>query len=284
MEYVKVNNELYHHGILGQKWGVRNGPPYPLSSGAHSAREKKAGWTKSVSKSKETAKSTKASSGSEKKAGVAAEIGIGLAYVAALMATALASRGISELVYKHDINKHLKNADPDEFIKSTKKYTQDQDMKMVNPGYESGLPEYRMNCTMCSATYELRRRGYDVQANSTTMGRKVKDAKTWFNIDDSKIIENKAFDDFKSSLNREPDGARGSIFAGYGNFDSYHCMVWEKENGVVSIRDCQNGKLYKTIDASPINRHSRITYSYYRTDNAEINMSAIKDAVKNRGN
>ena len=22
--------ELYHHGIDGQKWGVRNGPPYPL--------------------------------------------------------------------------------------------------------------------------------------------------------------------------------------------------------------------------------------------------------------
>lgn len=23
-------NELYHHGIKGQRWGVRNGPPYPL--------------------------------------------------------------------------------------------------------------------------------------------------------------------------------------------------------------------------------------------------------------
>jgi RimJ/RimL family protein N-acetyltransferase len=26
--------ELYHHGIPGQKWGVRNGPPYPLK-GSH---------------------------------------------------------------------------------------------------------------------------------------------------------------------------------------------------------------------------------------------------------
>lgn len=25
--------ELYHHGIQGQKWGVRNGPPYPLDKG-----------------------------------------------------------------------------------------------------------------------------------------------------------------------------------------------------------------------------------------------------------
>lgn len=26
------NAELYHHGIKGQKWGVQNGPPYPLDS------------------------------------------------------------------------------------------------------------------------------------------------------------------------------------------------------------------------------------------------------------
>lgn len=26
------NAELYHHGIKGQKWGVHNGPPYPLDS------------------------------------------------------------------------------------------------------------------------------------------------------------------------------------------------------------------------------------------------------------
>ena len=39
---------LEHHGILGQKWGHRNGPPYPLDANDHSAAEKKAGWKKSL--------------------------------------------------------------------------------------------------------------------------------------------------------------------------------------------------------------------------------------------
>ena len=30
MDYLEFR-ELYHHGIKGQKWGVQNGPPYPLS-------------------------------------------------------------------------------------------------------------------------------------------------------------------------------------------------------------------------------------------------------------
>lgn len=44
-------SELYlvHHGINGQKWGKKNGPPYPLTASQHSSSEKKAGtkgWTK----------------------------------------------------------------------------------------------------------------------------------------------------------------------------------------------------------------------------------------------
>lgn len=43
-----MSGELYHHGIKGQKWGQRNGPPYPLSPSSHSAEEKKAGLKKSL--------------------------------------------------------------------------------------------------------------------------------------------------------------------------------------------------------------------------------------------
>ena len=34
--------QLYHHGIKGQRWGVKNGPPYPLGGGDYSQSEKKA--------------------------------------------------------------------------------------------------------------------------------------------------------------------------------------------------------------------------------------------------
>lgn len=45
-----MNNETYlvHHGIKGQHWGKRNGPPYPLGADDHSSSEKREGtkgWT-----------------------------------------------------------------------------------------------------------------------------------------------------------------------------------------------------------------------------------------------
>ena len=47
---------LEHHGILGQRWGKQNGPPYPLDSGDHSASEKSAAQSAGVKVGKSSGK------------------------------------------------------------------------------------------------------------------------------------------------------------------------------------------------------------------------------------
>lgn len=62
---------LEHHGILGQKHGQRNGPPYPLDGKSHSAAEKKEGtkgWAKeAISEWRASRKAKKAERKAEKK-------------------------------------------------------------------------------------------------------------------------------------------------------------------------------------------------------------------------
>lgn len=75
MTYAK--NYLVHHGILGQKWGSRNGPPYPLGSSDHSASEKKAGWRKSLDKKSDNSDSSKRKGLTDKQKRIAKNVAIG---------------------------------------------------------------------------------------------------------------------------------------------------------------------------------------------------------------
>lgn len=47
-DYYDEDDYIEHHGIKGQKWGVRNGPPYPIAPSDHSSSERKAGWRSSL--------------------------------------------------------------------------------------------------------------------------------------------------------------------------------------------------------------------------------------------
>lgn len=106
-------NYLRHHGILGQRWGKKNGPPYPIGSSDHSASEKKAGWRKSLDKSspsKHTENNHSNASDTEpgeKKKGLTDRQKRAIKIGAAVVATALVSYGTYKLVKSGKLDKQI---------------------------------------------------------------------------------------------------------------------------------------------------------------------------------
>ena len=271
------NDYLAHHGIQGQKWGKRNGPPYPLEAGKHSNQEKTGLGHRIADKVLAKQANKKAGMIDPATAYILTQFGIAAAMI-------ISAKVIVEHNYKKDIKKNTESNQSEIQKKIKGKHTAEQDLKAVNPDFADPTDmSARVNCTMCSTAYELRRRGYDVTAQKTTVGRKPKDAAAWFGIQEKDIPKFKTRDEFAAALAKEPDGARGLTFSAYGNFGAHHCMIWEKKNGVVTISDGQNNAPPKPIKESGISANGgSLPYRYIRTDNAEINWDLIRDAVKER--
>ena len=170
--------------------------------------------------------------------------------------------------------------EPD-FMKGLKKskdfYTAEEDAILVNPNYESEETQWQYNCAECSAIYELRRRGYDVESNGMGGGfplseteldndfklyqnlQKVFDnaiGSEFYNSDErfdmlyknAKVQHVPAKDDPISAANaiaaeirKNPPGSRGEIGVVWdGLFAGGHSMVWELDsNNEIHIIDTQ---------------------------------------------
>lgn len=153
------DSELYHHGILGQKWGVRNGPPYPLKAGDHSRAEKKAGYTKSIS------------GGAEQQEGKRQR---------AVRSTPKPNRDLSDTSYYLDSK--IKDIHATSFNVKEKPATIVADAAAVNPNYNPNAltQRYSMNCTNCIMAYALRRMGLDVEARPLASGRDIAEMELFF--------------------------------------------------------------------------------------------------------
>lgn len=288
-----TNSDLQHHGILGQKWGQRNGPPYPLGTGAHSAREKKAGYQKSIKGSEKGEPSKKIS----KTYGIAPEL-VGLGVWLGIMALRIGTQAAAEAAIKGNaklkekredkLRTKLKKDEKTGLPLKNKEMTPKEDIKHVNPGFKNGENDTTNNCPFCVTAYEIRRRGFDVRAGKTEKGRTqeeiskfYKENKKFTNIDfqgkdkehvpTSKDISNSITENL---LKDNPDGSRGTMSL-HWRTGGGHVINYEIKDGKVMLLDGQSNKIYN-INKLATRMHPYAGFGYLRTDNLTPDYEFLK--------
>lgn len=280
---------LYHHGIKGQKWGVRrfqNKDGSLTSAGKN--RYKQSHRDKLVEKYKNKGMSQKdAEKAADKRRAIERKIAIG----AAITAGALATYGLYRYTKRDrlDANVFLDSQLKRKTFESSDFDTQiNDDLKKINREGWAGhllLSGRQSNCTSCSMAYEMRRRGYDVVADKTKNGRMNEDVEKFFQSgakfkNGYSGFYNPSLDKmiaFEQTLKSQGEGARGMI---HGQFvhGGGHSIAYEVHNGKVHFVDGQIGRQYKNMEEAIGNMRA---VDYLRTDNLALANSAAETVRNN---
>ena len=184
-----------------------------------------------------------------------------------------------------------------ELKKTNGDQTNDEHQQAINPDYNKNFTyDYRMNCSFCTAAYDLRKRGYDVEANPISMveGYTIYDITSWYK--DAQVVSQSTVEGFyrqqalknpkkdaltktemlAKALESNGEGARGHL-ALYWLDGGGHDVIWEIENSKVVIRDCQTGNV---VDISEY-EYCTTGYDYVRVDNLECTEDILR-TVRNR--
>lgn len=179
----------------------------------------------------------------------------------------------------------------------TEEFTKDEDQAAINPDYDEDNYGTSMNCTYCTAAYDLRQRGYDVEAmeivetdDPTTMN----EVASWYEgaewnygslivndpsnaYDYMSSLSDSEIDTIVDSLEEYEDGSYGHMMLWWSGGYGGHDVVWEVENGEVKFRDCQTNEVVDPKD------YLELCYDcdYFRADNLEL-ADEIERVVRNR--
>lgn len=265
-------DELKHHGIIGQKWGIRR---FQEKDGTYTqaGRERYGIGQPRESKDDDI---------SEERIGSATVTALALA--AGITGVQIGVIGIHDAVISKQIKNYEAHRATEETdpvtglkLKSDKDADIKDDMKFINReikyglfGDDNGSTE---NCMLCTTALDLKRRGYDVKAGKVKEGFYAADLKKWYKEDLQPKIGH--YKDVLERLEKEPDGS-------YGNFMVYwkegggHSMFYRIENGKPVIYDAQSNKKY-TINE--ISRHANTVlpgHCFVRTDNLTPDYEYLK--------
>lgn len=219
----------------------------------------------------------------------------------------------------------------DELEHKDRDYTREEDQTAVNPHHvteeeaskvtekekeelialqeETGIAlfEYHINCQSCTLAYDLRRRGYDVEAApydlDETWQPNHEGLSMWYEgvepddwtihtaspLDDETAKKgNKAAEEFiekeqeklrakaSATFDEMPDGSYGQ-FCAFHWYGGGHSVVWEKENGKVTLRDCQINETIPFDKIADDAYYSCLREIYIlRTDDKKLTDEALK--------
>lgn len=264
------NDFLIHSGRKGMKWGIQNGPPYPLDASPKTLNAKRFGMS--------AAKADLIRAGRQILWTIADPTGLVRLALSAKDLTIAGKNAIDTMKTRKDydqngVNTKVQNAS---FKKIQNEHTKEEDMKAINPDY--GKAGQVNNCMLCTTAYDMRQRGYDVKAGKSLNGFAFDQISKWyknpimdkFNEKNWKSVE-------KTMIGKYPDGARGNLGIVVNTMQSWggaHSVVWERSGDQIIIRDCQINKTY------PMSKMSDVTWASWevmscRLDNLKPNMKVI---------
>ncbi|WP_428840682.1 toxin glutamine deamidase domain-containing protein [Collinsella intestinalis] len=117
------------------------------------------------------------------------------------------------------------------------------DLDAVNPHFREGV-EYQENCQRCVPTYELRRRGYDVDAMPAATSPGTEDLcyapySAWCDPD-VRATSGTGMEDIDAQMKEWGDGARAQVVVKWKGVDYGHTFVAERMDGQTRFYDPQD--------------------------------------------
>jgi len=217
----------------------------------------------------------------------------------------------SEKEHKTYLNKLQYQKDSPSFMNKVKRtldltdrdspiLTEEEDTKEINEKYNENI-DYQNNCILSTAAYELRRRGYDVEAKpdqTNGVGLSSNHIKEWYEnanpvslngYNPLNIFDKNRFDKpadlarvTKSILKDNPPGSRGNISVGWKGLESGHSLIYEvDDSNNVIIRDAQVAATSKQSTPQLPELLTLVdNMAYTRTDNLKLKpgiLEAVND-------